>query len=215
MDNQIFNIHNYHIDILNREIFLHSFLADEEESGVDYRSAITFEKNIRYLNLLSPDRILVHMHLPGGDWQDVLGMYDTIKLSQSPTTILAYAKVESASSILFQAANLRILMPNSDVLIHYGSFAIAADSKASIAIAQWTEKENAKMISMYADRCMNSMMAQKKDLSRKQVEKLIISKINNKSDWILDPEMAVYYGFADGILGSAEYPTIDYIKNIK
>jgi len=55
----------------------------EEEGGVDYKTAVVFEKNIRYLNLLGSDPILVHMHLPGGVWEDGLGIYDTIKYSKS------------------------------------------------------------------------------------------------------------------------------------
>ncbi|MFM7795451.1 MAG: hypothetical protein ACKO7N_01665, partial [Candidatus Nitrosotenuis sp.] len=78
------NIHDYNIDVENREIYLHSYISDEaDEAGVDYRSAITFEKNRRYLNTLSLEPILVHMHLPGGDWQDCLGIYDNIKASKS------------------------------------------------------------------------------------------------------------------------------------
>ena len=65
------DIHDYNIDTANREIYLHSYLSDnEEEGGVDYRSAVMFEKNLRYLNLISLEPILVHMHLPGGAWQD-------------------------------------------------------------------------------------------------------------------------------------------------
>jgi ATP-dependent protease ClpP protease subunit len=101
-------IHSYGLDVKNREIYLHSYLGDEDEGGVDYRSAIVFEKNIRYLNLISNDPIFIHMHLPGGDWEDCLGIYDTIKHSRSKTIILAYSKVQSASSIIFQAADTRV-----------------------------------------------------------------------------------------------------------
>jgi len=41
------NIHEYGLDIDNREIYLHSFIdSGSEEGGVDYRVAINFEKNI-------------------------------------------------------------------------------------------------------------------------------------------------------------------------
>ena len=40
-------LHHNNIDVKNREIFLHSYIDSEEESGVDYRSAVNFEKNIR------------------------------------------------------------------------------------------------------------------------------------------------------------------------
>jgi ATP-dependent protease ClpP protease subunit len=207
-------IHSHGIDIQNREIYLHSYMSDsDEEGGVDYRSAVTFEKNLRYLNLLSLEPILVHMHLPGGDWQDCLGMYDAIKASKAKVIILAYAKAESSSSVLLQAADLRILMPNTNVLIHYGSFSVDAEhSKAAAAGIQWNERECDKMIDVFTDRCMNSSICKEKNWKKMMAKKHIISQLANKCDWILTSEEALYYGFADGILGSKKYPNIDYLK---
>jgi hypothetical protein len=45
------------------------------------------------------------------------------------------------------------------------------------------------------------------------IKKHIISQISNKCDWLLDADEAVYYGFADGILGSRKYPDIESLKN--
>ena len=45
--------------------------------------------------------------------------------------------------------------------------------------------------------------------------KHIISQLDNKSDWILNAEEAVYYGFADGVLGDRKFTTIDRLKNRK
>jgi len=207
------NIHNYNIDLVNREIYLHSFLSDVEEGGVDYRSAVVFEKNLRYLNLLSLEPILVHMHLPGGDWQDCLGIYDAIKASKAKVIILAYAKAESSSSVLLQAADLRILMPNTNVMIHYGSFSVDAEhSKAAAAGIQWNERECDKMVDVFTDRCMNSSICKEKNWKKMMAKKHIISQLANKCDWILTSEEALYYGFADGILGSKKFPNIDYLK---
>jgi ATP-dependent protease ClpP protease subunit len=207
-------IHNYNIDLLNREVYLHSYISESEnEFGVDYRSAITFEKNIRYLNSVSMDPILVHMHLPGGDWQDCLGMYDTIKNCTCNIIILAYAKVESSSSVLFQAADLRILMPNVDTLIHYGSISLDNEHRAALSSIQWSEKECDKMIDIFTDRCIQSCIAKEKKWKRMIAKKHIMSQISQKSDWILTAEDAVSYNFADGILGSKKFPNIDYIKH--
>jgi ATP-dependent protease ClpP protease subunit len=207
-------IHNYNIDPLNREIYLHSYLSDsEEEGGVDYRSAVIFEKNLRYLNLLSLEPILVHMHLPGGHWQDCLGMYDAIKASKAKVITLAYAKAESSSSVLLQASDLRILMPNTNVLIHYGSFSMDAEhSKAAVSGIQWNERECDKMIDVFTDRCMNSSICKEKNWKKMMARKHIVSQLANKCDWILTAQEAVDYGFADGILGSKKYPNIDYLK---
>ena len=91
-ENEILHsIHNYNLDPLNREIYLHSHIdGGDEEGGVDYRSSIFLEKNLRYLNLLSLEPILIHMHLPGGEWQDCLGMYDALRASKAKIIILAY-----------------------------------------------------------------------------------------------------------------------------
>jgi ATP-dependent protease ClpP protease subunit len=209
---EINTIHTYGMDIKNREIYLHSYIADDEDSGVDYRSAIVFEKNIRYLSLLSAEPILIHMNLPGGDWEDCLGIYDTIKSNKCKTTILAYAKVQSASSIIFQAADTRILMPNVNILIHYGSITIDDEHKAAISSLQWSERESSKMIDIFVERWMSSPMSKEKNWKRPFVRKHIESQLANKTDWILNASEAVYYGFADGILGDKKYPNLDSLK---
>jgi len=213
-NNSLNDIHSYNIDIENREIYLHSYFSDDNESGVDYRSAIVFQKNIRYLNLLSLEPILVHMHMPGGDWQDCLGIYDTIKSSKSKIIIVANAKVESSSTVLLQAAHLRILTPNTNFLIHYGSISVDNEHKAALSMVQWSEKESEKMIDIFTEKCMNSKICKEKNWKRLMVRKHIVTQLGTKRDWILTAEEAVDYGFADGILGSKKYPNIDYIKNL-
>lgn len=214
-DADLNSIHSYHIDVKNREIYLHSDTNFEEESGIDYRVSVYFEKNIRYLNTLSAEPILIHMHLPGGVWEDCLGMYDTIRYSKSKITILAYAKVESASSVLLQAAYKRILMPNTHVLIHYGSLSIDNEHKAAMSSLQWSEKESNKMIDIFTEKCLHSPMAVEKNWKKMIIKKHIMSQLATKSDWILDADEAVYYGFADGVLGSKKYPNIESLKKIK
>jgi len=214
-DTDIYSIHEYNIDSKNREIYLHSYFSDDgNESGVDYRSAIVFEKNLRYLNTLSLEPILIHMHLPGGDWQDCLGIYDAIKSSKSKTIIVASAKVESSSSVLLQAADLRILSTNTNFLIHYGSISVDNEHKAALSTVQWSEKESEKMIDIFTEKCINSKIYQEKNWKKMMARKHIVNQLATKRDWILTAEEAVYYNFADGILGTKKYPNIDYIKNI-
>jgi ATP-dependent protease ClpP protease subunit len=214
-NNQLSHIHDYNIDIDNREIYLHSYFNEEnDESGVDYRSAIVFEKNLRYLNLISLDPILIHMHLPGGDWQDCLGIYDAIKASKSKTIIVASAKVESSSTVLLQAADLRILTSNTNFLVHYGSISVDNEHKAALSMVQWSEKESEKMIDIFTEKCMNSSISKEKNWKKMMARKHIVSQLATKRDWILTAEEAVRYGFADGILGTKRYPNIDYIKNL-
>lgn len=213
-DDIIINIHNLNIDLRNREIYLHSALDSDEESGVDFRSAIIFEKNIRYLNSISNEPILVHMHLPGGVWEDCFAIYDTIKMSRAKIGILAYTKVESASSVLIQAAPVRVLMPNSYMLIHYGSLSIDNEHKAAMSNLQWNELETEKMIDIFAERCSTSSIAQEKNWKKMMAKKHINGQLANKSDWILTANEAVYYGFADGVFGIKPYDSIESIKQL-
>lgn len=215
-DNELYNIHTFNLDVKNREVFLHSYIDGEDEGGVEYRVAAVFEKNIRYLNMINNDPILIHMHLPGGMWQDCLGIYDSIKFSKAKTIILAYGSVESASSVILQSPDLRVLMPNTNVLIHYGSFSINDEhSKAAASSVQWNEQECDKMVDIFTDKCMNSPIAISKNWKRMMARKHIISQLANKCDWILDANEAVEYGFADGVLGSKQFSSIDALKSYK
>jgi ATP-dependent protease ClpP protease subunit len=216
-DIDLLSIHTYNIDTKNREIFLHSYMSDgEEESGVDYRSAIIFEKNMRYLNLMSSDPILIHMHMPGGDWEDCLGIYDTIKHSKAKTILLAYGKVQSASSVILQAPNIRILMPNVTMMIHYGSISLDSEhSKAAASSLKWNERECDKMIDIFTERCIQGDMAKNKNRKKLMAKKHIQSQLASQCDWILTAEEAIQYNFADGILGHKPYTTIDSLKSLK
>lgn len=213
LEQKLSSIHHYGIDPDNREIYLHSYVSDgDDEAGVDYRCAINFEKNLRYLNTLSDDPILIHMHMPGGDWSDCLGIYDAIQNSTSHIVCLAYAKAESASGIIFQAADTRILMPNAYMLIHYGSLTLDGEHKAAMSNIKWNEKEALKMIDIFAEKSSNSPMAKEKSWKKSMVKKHILSQLSNKSDWILTADEAVYYGFADGVLGQSPFNSIEHIK---
>lgn len=211
-DQRLQQIHEYNIDTENREIFLHSYIMESEENGVDYRVATIFEKNIRYLQSISKDPIIIHMHLPGGDWSDCLGIYDAIKNCHCKTAIIAYSKAESSSGVIFQASDLRILMPNSYVLIHYGFLSFDSEHRAAVSNFQWNEKEAKKMLDIFTEKCAGSQMAKDKEWKKYSVKKYISAQLSNKSDWILDAEDAIYHGFADGIFGNGLYANIDNIR---
>ena len=60
----ISDVHSYGLDVKNREIYLHSYIANsDEDPGVDYKMAANFYKNIRLLDAANKNPILIHMHL--------------------------------------------------------------------------------------------------------------------------------------------------------
>ena len=125
-------------------------------------------------------------------------MYDAIEASKAKVIILSYARAESCSSVLLQAGDLRILMPNTNMLIHYGSFSLDGEhSKAAASSIQWNERECDKMIEIFTDRCINSSIYKEKNWKRMMAKKHIMSQLASKCDWILTADQAVNYGFAD------------------
>ena len=106
-------------------------------------------------------------------------------------------------------------MPSTHVLIHYGSLSIDNEHKAAMSSLAWSEKESAKMIEIFTERCCHSPIAQERNWKKFMVRKHIVSQLDNKSDWILDAEEAVYYGFADGVLGDRKFPNIEKLKSRK
>jgi ATP-dependent protease ClpP protease subunit len=212
-NHNIDQIHNYSIDIKSREIFLHSSMeGGEEEGGIDYRSATLLHKNLRYLTSMSYEPIIIHMHIPGGEWSDCMSMYDAISLCESPIGILVYSRAESSGSIILQAADTRIMMPSSYMLIHYGFTSLDTEHKAAISSLEWSQKEAIKMVDIFTDKFMESKIFKEKNWKRPIAKKHILSQLDNKTDWILYPQECIDYGFSDGILGSSQFPNIDSIK---
>jgi ATP-dependent protease ClpP protease subunit len=122
MSERIESIHNQGLDVDQREIYLHGHHGPfEDDPGVEYRMASTLIKNVRCLDSIKNSPILIHMHSIGGNWGDGMAIYDTIKASRSHVTILVYGQAESMSSIILQAADIRVMCPHSYFMCHFGS----------------------------------------------------------------------------------------------
>ena len=68
------------------------------------------------------------------------------------------------------------------------------------------------MLEIYTNRCKNGKYFKNKKMYGKRITDYISKKMAEKTDWILSAEEAVYYGFADGILGTKGFKTIDSIR---
>jgi ATP-dependent protease ClpP protease subunit len=211
----ISEIHNHHINHLNREIYLHGHVDADEEPGVDYRMATSFIKNLHILGLQSNHNILVHMHTIGGNWADGMAIFNSIRLSNSPVTIIGYAQASSMSGIVFQAADRRVLMPDCEIMIHHGSIALDDTTMAAKSAIDQNEKYCKKMLNIFAERAIMGAYFKDRKYSLRKAINFIDQKIRQVGDWYLDPEEAVYYGFADGILGDKGFETITKARSVK
>jgi ATP-dependent Clp protease protease subunit len=208
----ISEIHNHHINHLNREIYLHGYMDADEEPGVDYRMATSFVKNLHILGLQSSQNILVHMHTIGGNWSDGMAIFNAIKLSKAPITIIGYAQASSMSGIVFQAADKRVLMPDCDMMIHHGSIALDDNAMAAKSAIDQNERSCRRMLQIFSERAVAGKYFKERKYSIKRTMTFIDQKIKQVSDWYLSPEEAVYYGFADGILGEKGFDTMAKVR---
>lgn len=209
----ISQVHNYDLNPFKREIYLHShYSGHDEESGIEYRMATQFIKNLHVLDQDKNDDILVHLHSPGGDWIHGMAMYDAIQMASSEVNIIAYGEVSSMSGLLLQAAYNRVMMPSCEFMIHRGTLRLEGVSTTVQSNAMWNIKTDTTMLKMYASRAVNGPYFRKREMNEEQVIKFIDQKIRKLGDWNLNAEEAAYYGLADGVFGQPGFESLDKIR---
>ena len=216
LDNILYDIHAHGINYHTREIYLHSHTdAYDEEPGVEYRMATSFIKNLNFLESIDKSNILIHMHSIGGEWNDGMAIFNTIRAIKSPTVVLSYAQASSVSGIILQAADKRVMMPDCEFLIHHGSIALDNNSLAAKSAIEFNERICKRMLKIFAERAIVGAFFRDRGFSLRKVMNYLDNKIRNRSDWYLSAEEALYYGFCDGILGEKGYEDIDKIRNVR
>jgi ATP-dependent Clp protease protease subunit len=193
-------IHNYGIDVKNREIYLHSAKDNgEDDPGVDYRMAINFLKNIRHLDSLSNNEIRINMQSIGGGWQAGMSIYDAIQSCKSYVTIITYGQAESMSGIILQAADNRLMSPHSHFMAHFGSTDCSGDYLSAQKWAELDKQNLDVMLDIFATKCQKTGKYFKERKYNVSKTKAYIKRKMKDGDWYLTASEAVQFGFADGI----------------
>ena len=208
------DIQSYGIDLKNREIFLHGYVANtDEDPGVEYKMASTFYKNIRILDSISDDPIIIHMHSVGGNWNDGMAIYDSIVLCKSYVTLIAYGQAESMSSIIMQAADKRVMMPNSYFMCHFGSSGMSGNFLDVQKGAAFEKRMTESMLDIYAEVCLKGKYF-KEHYTEPDLDKVkgYLKRKLKDGDWYLDSNESVYYGFADVVLNTRKYNSINSLR---
>ena len=207
-------INDFHLYGINpdlRELVLMSDPGNTED-GIDYASANTFIKNMLLLNSLNHTNILVQQCVCGGEWSYGIAVYDAILTSPSPVTLLAHAHARSMSSIIPQAAKRRVLMPDAQFLIHFGTSGFEGDARSFVAEGKQAERLDAKMLDIYATRCARGPFFKRNKYSRLKVKEYLRRRMNEEREWYMEPEEAVDKGFFDGIFGTKGFRTLEEIR---
>jgi ATP-dependent protease ClpP protease subunit len=207
------HLHNIIID--TREIFLHGEPGvDGEDSGVDYRVGMKFLKNMRILEQSGDGPIIIYQHGIGGLVDVGLLIYDTIHNSPCQIIFVVCGTACSISTLILQAADVRVATPNCSFLIHGGQTGIYGLShKESQSWAEIEQKQYEMMLDIYTQAIMGGNFFVSNNMDDKKVKKFISTKLDQKSDWWLLADQALEFGFLDGILNTRGWENIEIIKN--
>jgi ATP-dependent protease ClpP protease subunit len=187
---------DYDLSIPTRTIFIGSADSDEEgESGVD---AAMLERVVKCMHILDnfdadsktgKSPITIVMNNPGGYTYDAMGIYDAIRASKNHVTIKVVGVAMSAGTVILQAADKRVLSPNSSFMIHYGEH---GGSYHSPTVHKWNEE--AKRIDKWLEDLYIKRIREKHPKFRRDKLKGWLT-----TDTFFTAQEAVDWGFADEV----------------
>jgi ATP-dependent protease ClpP protease subunit len=199
------DVHNFGVDFDGREIYVGGNDIDE----INHILSSTFIINLRLLDK-TDGNILIHFNTCGGEWSYGMSMYDMIKACRNKVITLSYAHARSMSSIIPQAADLRIIMPNAYFMIHEGTLGIEGTEKTVRSFVEFNKVADSTMLDIYANRCL---IGEKfKNWKQDKIKSFINNQLKDFEEWYLTPRQSVEYGFMDAVLGDMGYENIETIK---
>ncbi len=203
----VWAVQEWNLDIRQFAIYLTGEVMDynaddnwenRDEPGVEYQMASRMIKNLRTLADLDPKRpILIHMKTNGGDWNEGMAIYDAIRLAPNLVTILNYTHVRSMSSVIFQAADRRIMMPHATFMFHEGTMAVSGTWKSVVSAVDFARGDNAEMLDIYIRRMKERGKYAR--ASKADIERTMQDLMNTKEEVYLLAQTTVEWGLADGI----------------
>lgn len=137
--------------------------------------------------------ITVKLNSPGGDVYHGMAIYDLLLSIPGKLTIEAGGYVMSAASIILQAADERVLLPNAAIMIHDGEEAIQGKPEDVRAWIKYQDTQAEMMYGVYASRSGKAPEVWRKLCKR---------------DTIFTAEEAVAAGLADRVKAAKTFPAV-------
>ena len=189
-------VHDKDINLEKNEIFLVGIehASEFEDPGIEYAMTNRFIRNMALVRD-NPKPLLIHLKSVGGSCDEGMAMYDTIRAHPQPVTILAYAQATSMSSVVLQAANKRVIMPNCYFMVHDGQWGFEGTVKEVASATEFSKRFQTKMMDIY----VNSMRVKNVYKDDEERELKLRGLMDKKGDVYMSPEQAVETGFADAI----------------
>lgn len=199
----IYHMQEYDIDLLSNHIYLMGVdrgydMTGIEEPGIEFVIAKRFIKNINICMRTNAGRpIIIHMKTSGGFWEEGMAIYDAIKSCPSKVTILNYTHARSMSSIIFQAADKRVMMPHSNFMFHDGSYAIEGTMKQVRSAIEFDNRNDNVMMDIYIEKMKENGLY--KGATSQKIKKFLRDQMDKKEEVYLNAEDTVKMGLADEI----------------
>lgn len=175
---EVYKIFEYDLETSARRIYI--------SDDINHESCERIIKGLHILENMSNDNITIIMNSPGGEWYSGMAVYDTITNCHCFVTIQVFGQASSMGSIILQAADLRVMAPNSIMMLHEGESGFYGSVQDFKSAADEENRILDVMYKIYMDR------AQK---PRDEIAELC------KKDTYLTARKAVEIGLADEILG--------------
>ena len=183
------------VDFERRLVYMGSFTDDESlAAGIDHRLSERVIKALIALDLQAPEGdkpITILLNNCGGDVYHGLAIFDAIMSCRNNVTILVYGAAFSMAAIVLQAADHRVMAPNSRLMIHYGTDGAYDHPKI---VRKWIE-EGKKIDKITEDILLERIQQNHPDFTRHQLRRML------EFDSILSAKESVELGLADEILG--------------
>ena len=198
------NLHDQDIDYIHKEIYLGGitdYIDPEQnngEPGVEWAMTNRFIKNLRVLDLKDGDPVNIHLNTCGGDWHQGMAIYDAIQSCGVHVTIVNYSQARSMSSLIFLAADQRVMRPHSQFMMHLGS--TEGDSQGEQIVNEHNEyvKSRKVMLDIYVEAMRHGSRSEFTD---GQNRAWIKRQMQTKVEVYLTAFEAVELGFADIVSG--------------
>ncbi len=204
--NRIEEIFDYGLDTEHFTIYLQGVedntyddVEGVQEAGVEFRMANRFIRGLDVLEGMDGDKpITVSMKTCGGFWEEGMAIYDALMAVTNPITIVNYTWARSMSSIIFQAANKRVMMPHSTFMFHQGTYATSGTVKqVKNDLGFNLNRTNDQMLDIYVDAMKRKGKAMK--WGKVRIRDWLEAEMDRKEDVNFTAQQAIDWGFADEI----------------
>jgi len=186
--------YDYDIHIETRTLYIGSVDFNEDgESGTDGAMAARAIKGLHLLDTSAPlgDKpITIIMNNVGGCEYHGMAIYDAIRACKNHVTIIGRGHLMSMGSIIFQAADKRVMAPHCTMMIHYGTWEVPNDHPK--VVYAWAE-EGKRFDKIMEDLYLSKIQQKHPDYTQGEVKAICLF------DRFYSAQQAVEIGLCDEV----------------